>query len=68
MKQKLEFPEITYYVASSVDGFIATEDGGVDWLTPFQRTGEDHGTGELQASVDALLLGGHTYEFGLKFD
>ena len=60
-------PEIIYYVASSVDGFIATEDGGVDWLTPFQKTGEDHGGGELQASVDALLLGSHTYEFALKF-
>jgi len=60
-------PEIVYYVACSVDGFIATEDGGVGWLTPFQQTGEDHGAGELQASVDALLLGSTTYEFALKF-
>src|SRR5262252_3631850 len=59
-------PEIVYYVACSVDGFIATEDGGVDWLAPFQRTGEDHGAAELEASVDALLLGGHTYDFVLK--
>ena len=59
-------PEITYYVASSVDGFIATEDGGVDWLTPFQKTGEDHGAGALQKSVDSLLLGSGTYEFALK--
>src|SRR5207249_1068059 len=27
---------------------------------------EDHGAGELEASVDALLLGSHTYEFALK--
>ena len=60
-------PKIIYYVACSLDGFIATEDGAVDWLEPFQRTGEDHGIGELQASVDALLLGSHTYEFALKF-
>jgi dihydrofolate reductase len=60
-------PEIIYYVACSVDGFIATEDGGVDWLEPFQKTGEDHGAGELQASIDALLLGSGTYEFALKF-
>lgn len=60
-------PEIIYYVACSLDGFIATENGGVDWLEPFQRTGEDHGAGELQASVDALLLGSKTYEFALKF-
>src|SRR5437762_12540451 len=59
-------PEIVYYVASSLDGYIATPDGGVDWLTRFHIAGEDHGAGELQTSVDALLLGSHTYEFALK--
>jgi dihydrofolate reductase len=59
-------PEITYYVASSVDGYIATEDGAVDWLTSFQAQEEDHGFLELYSSVDALLMGSHTYEFALK--
>lgn len=58
--------DIVYYVASSLDGYIATEDGAVEWLSAFHTTGEDHGAGELQASVDALLLGSHTYEFALK--
>jgi dihydrofolate reductase len=58
-------PEIIYYVASSLDAYIATPDGGVDWLTRFHSAGEDHGAGELQASVDALLLGSRTYEFAL---
>ena len=59
-------PEIIYYVACSLDAFIATEDGGVDWLEPFHKMGEDHGAGELQTSVDALLLGSKTYVFALK--
>jgi dihydrofolate reductase len=59
-------PEIIYSVASSLDGYIATEDGAVDWLSRFHRAGENHGTGDLEASVDALLLGSHTYEFALK--
>ena len=59
-------PEIIYYVACSLDGFIATEDGGVEWLEPFQKAGEDHGVAELQSSADALLLGSKTYEFALK--
>ena len=59
-------PEVIYYVASSLDGYIATVDGSVDWLSRFHTAGEDHGAGELEASVDALLLGSHTYEFALK--
>jgi dihydrofolate reductase len=58
-------PEIVYHVASSLDSYIATPDGSVDWLTPFHTAGEDHAAGELQTSTDALLLGSHTYEFAL---
>ena len=59
-------PEVIYYVASSLDGYIATTDGSVEWLSQFHVSGEDHGAGELEASVDALLLGSHTYDFALK--
>src|ERR1044071_3472065 len=59
-------PEVIYYVASSLDGYIATADGSVDWLSGFHTAGEDHGAGKLEASVDVLLLGSHTYEFALK--
>ena len=58
--------EVIYYVATSLDGYIATEDGSVDWLSRFHTAGENHGAGELEASVDALLLGSRTYEFALK--
>jgi len=58
--------EVIYYVASSIDGYIATTNGDVDWLSRFHVSGEDHGVGKLQASIDALLLGSHTYEFALK--
>jgi dihydrofolate reductase len=66
MRWSEPLPEVIYYVASSLDGYIATADGSVDWLSHFQSAGEDHGTGELEASVDALLLGSQTYEFALK--
>jgi dihydrofolate reductase len=59
-------PEVVYYVAASLDGCIATDDGGVDWLAPFRSASEDHGAGDLYSSVDALLMGSHTYEFALK--
>ena len=59
--------EIIYYVAASLDGFIATPEGGIDWLKPFEGTGEDYGYGEFYASIEAVLLGRVTYEQCLEF-
>jgi dihydrofolate reductase len=59
--------EIVYYVAASLDGFIATADGGIEWLQPFENTGEDYGYGEFYASIEAVLLGRLTYEKCLEF-
>lgn len=58
--------EVVYYVAASLDGYIATADGGVDWLARFHSVGEEHGASDLHSSSEALLLGSHTYEFALK--
>jgi dihydrofolate reductase len=58
--------EVIYYVASSLDGYIASVDGSVDWLSRFHVSDEDHGAGKLHASIDALLLGSRTYEFALS--
>ncbi|HEX9756528.1 MAG TPA: dihydrofolate reductase family protein [Nitrospiria bacterium] len=54
--------EIIYYVATSLDGFIATPDGGVRWLSPFENTGEDYGYQRFYGSVDGLVMGSKTYE------
>jgi dihydrofolate reductase len=59
--------EIVYDVAVSLDGFIATPDGGIGWLKPFENTGEDYGYGEFYASVEAVLMGRKTYEQSLQF-
>jgi dihydrofolate reductase len=58
---------IVYYVAISADGFVATLDGGVDWLTPFQETGEDYGYADFFASIDGLIMGRTTYDQVLGF-
>lgn len=59
------------FIATSVDGFIATPDGGIDWWTEAAAklpAGEDCGYGAFMASVDALVMGRHTYEQVLTFD
>ena len=59
--------EIVYYVAASLDGLIATPDGGIDWLKPFEGGAEDYGYCEFYASIEAVLLGRATYETALRF-
>lgn len=59
----------TVYIATSVDGFIARPDGNLDWL-PTEETedpAEDYGYQEFINSVDALVMGRHTYEKALSF-
>ncbi len=58
--------EVVYYAAMSLDGYIATPDGGVEWLTPFQAAGDDHGFADFYSTVDSLVMGSHTYEFALR--
>ena len=60
-------PEIVYYVAASLDGFIATPDGGVEWLAPWEGSGQDYGYAAFLSSVDGLVLGSRTYEQALTF-
>lgn len=33
--------QIKLYIATSLDGYIATPDGGVEWLTQFPNTTND---------------------------
>ena len=54
-----------YYTASSLDGFIATEDHSLEWL--FQL-GDINDTGypEFIKEVGALAMGSSTYEWMLR--
>jgi dihydrofolate reductase len=53
--------KVKYFVANSLDNFIARRDGSVDWLF----MDGDYGMKEFFASVDAVLIGRKTYEFAL---
>lgn len=53
-----------YYTASSLDGFIATEDHSLDWLFPLGAI-EDTGYPQFIAGVGALAMGASTYTWML---
>jgi dihydrofolate reductase len=59
--------EIIYYVAVSLDGYIAPPDGKVDWLSAYNTGSEDYGFREFYKSIDALAEGSKTYEQALGF-
>lgn len=54
------------FIATSLDGFIARQNGALDWLPP--NGGEPHGYVEFMATVDALVIGRKTFETVLTFD
>ncbi len=56
------------FIATSLDGYIARPDGGIDWLDRVQTDGEDYGFAAFYASVDALVMGRGTYDKALSFD
>ena len=60
-------PHIVLYIATSVDGYIATADGSVDWLSEVNDSDEDYGYDQFYAGVDALVMGSKTYEQVLTF-
>ena len=55
-------------MAISLDGFIARENGGLDWLPgPGEVEGEDYGYHDFMETVDALVMGRATFETVLSF-
>jgi dihydrofolate reductase len=58
------------FIATSLDGFISRADGSIDWLDRANTRvskGEDCGYGEFMSSVDALVMGRHTFELAKSF-
>ena len=60
---------VTYYVAASLDGYIAAPNGSISWIEEVGIPIEESGCVEFLATVDGLVMGRKTYEqvcgFGL---
>jgi len=58
------------FIATSLDGFIARENGELDWLDAANATvpeGEDCGYHSFMETIDVLVMGRKTYEKVLSF-
>jgi len=56
-------PKIIVYIATSLDGYIAREDGSIDWLPESAESGYD----AFYKSIDAVIMGKTTYDQVLTF-
>ncbi len=54
-----------YFTATSLDGFIATEEDSLDWLFPLGNVNDTSYPGFI-AEVGALAMGASTYEWMLR--
>ncbi|MBT3362577.1 MAG: dihydrofolate reductase [Chloroflexi bacterium] len=56
------------YIATSLDGYIATSDGGLDWLNQIPNPQKsDFGYAEFNSRIDAIVMGRITFEKVLTF-
>jgi dihydrofolate reductase len=62
--------KVSVYIATSLDGYIARQDGDVSWLDAGEPLGEgeDAGYGDFMDSIDVLVMGRGSFEKVLEFD
>lgn len=56
--------KVKLFIASSLDCYIAREDGGIDWL----YTDADYGYAKFYDSIDTIIVGRKSYDQSLTFD
>jgi dihydrofolate reductase len=63
--------KVILYIAMSLDGYIARENGDISWLSLVEEKGEDYGYSKFINSIDTVIMGRKTYEkvisFGIEF-
>lgn len=55
--------KIQLYIATTIDGFIARENGSLDWLFEHANSNKlDYGYNDFLKEVDIILMGRRTYD------
>jgi dihydrofolate reductase len=59
--------KVNLYIAMSLDGYIATEDDNIDFLSQVEVPNEDYGYAEFTSGIDTVIWGRKTYDKVLSF-
>jgi dihydrofolate reductase len=54
--------KVILYISMSLDGYIATKDSSLEFLSMVEQEGEDYGYNDFVKSVDIVIIGRKTYE------
>ena len=63
--------KVSVFIGTSLDGFIARENGGIGWLDDANKKvtpDEDFGFKSFLESVDQIIMGRKTFEQVMTFD
>ncbi|WP_117168612.1 dihydrofolate reductase family protein [Paraliobacillus sediminis] len=56
---------VVLFIATSLDGYIATKDESLEWLFNVEGEG-DNGYSEFYQTVDTVLMGNNTYDWMMR--
>ena len=67
--ERIMIKKNSVFIATSLDGYIADKNGGIDWLHSIPNPDNiDMGYGEFTSQIDALVMGRTTFETVCGFD
>jgi dihydrofolate reductase len=58
--------KLSIFIATSLDGYIAQQNGDLSFLKLVEKEGEDYGYEEFTANIDTIILGRKTYDYVVK--
>lgn len=62
----MEKRKLILYISMSLDGFIATKEDDLSWLSIVEKKGEDYGYADFNKKIDTYIVGRKTYDVILK--
>lgn len=58
----MKTPSLILYISMSLDGYIATEEDDLSWLSIVEQKGEDYGYQDFIDTVGTYIVGRRTYD------
>lgn len=60
--------KVSAFIAASLDGYIAKENGDIEWLTKLSSLDDDFGYSDFIADIDVIVMGRKSFEKVISFD